>query len=262
MAKSSKRPAKYDLKAADRKRNLAVQIGLTAVVVIFAVGLVLYIVKNGEAKRSEAIKSVRVESTSLIKNEGTEEPKVVLSLFEDFQCPHCAIFEQQFGPTINKLVESGAVAADYYMLAILDSPQNQNYSTRAANAGYCVAEADTTPNKEVFQRFHTALFAQQPAENSADAPDNAKLIEIARQAGVVGSVPDCVNSGKFNDIVDGLAGATKVTGTPTVRVNGEDFKVSTPDALIAKVKEIVGDVPALDAPAPAPAPVPAPAPAP
>ena len=39
--------AKYDLKAADRKRNLAVQIGLTAVVVIFAVALVLYIVMSG-----------------------------------------------------------------------------------------------------------------------------------------------------------------------------------------------------------------------
>ena len=41
MAKSSKRPASYDLKAADRKRNLAIQIGLTAIVIIVAVGLVL-----------------------------------------------------------------------------------------------------------------------------------------------------------------------------------------------------------------------------
>ena len=46
MAANSKKTAKYDLKAADRKRNLAIQIGLTSIVVIFAVVLVLYIVMS------------------------------------------------------------------------------------------------------------------------------------------------------------------------------------------------------------------------
>ena len=36
MASKPKKTPKYDLKAADKKRNLAVQIGLTAIVVIFA----------------------------------------------------------------------------------------------------------------------------------------------------------------------------------------------------------------------------------
>ncbi len=258
MAKSSKRPASYDLKAADRKRNLGIQIGLTAIVVIFAVALFLYIAKSGDKRQPGEAQAVRVESTSLIKKEGTNEPKAVLSLYEDFQCPHCAAFEKQFGPTISKLIDSGAVAADYYMLAILDSPLNQNYSTRAANAGYCVGEADTTPGKEAFQRFHTALFVQQPAEGAGGAPDDAALVETARQAGVVGDVPDCVKGGNFSDMVDGLAAATKVNSTPTVRINGEDYKFSTPDALVAKVKEIVGDIPGLDTPAPSsPAPAPA-----
>jgi hypothetical protein len=57
-----------------------------------------------------------------------------------------------------------------------------------------------------------------------------------------------------------------VTGTPTVRINGEDYKFSTPDALVAKIKEIVGDIPGLTtapaAAAPTPPPAPAPAPAP
>jgi hypothetical protein len=46
-------------------------------------------------------------------------------------------------------------------------------------------------------------------------------------------------------MVDGLAAATKVNATPTVRINGEDYQYSTPDALVAKIKEIVGDVPGL-----------------
>ena len=149
------------------------------------------------------------------------------------------------GPTLNKLIDSGAVAVDYYSVAILNSAANDKYSTRAANAAYCVADADTTPAKDSFRRFHAALFAQQPPEGSP-APDNAALIETARQSGLTGSVPDCINSGKFSAMVDGLAAAAKINATPSVRINGEDYEYSTPDALVAKIKEIVGNVPGLD----------------
>jgi protein-disulfide isomerase len=97
------------------------------------------------------------------------------------------------------------------------------------------------------------------------------LIETARQAGVIGKVPECINSGRNVDLVSGLASAAKVNATPTVRINGEDYEWTTPDALVSKIKEIVGDVPGLTAAppaaqptplAPAPAQAPAPAPAP
>jgi len=132
VATKPKKNARYDLKAADRKRNLLVQIGLTAVVVIFAVALVLYIVGSADDKPTAGeSRGIRVEAASLVKKEGTDEPKALLSMYEDFLCPHCGAFEQQFGPTINKLIDSGAIAADYYMVAILDRPQNQNYPARA-----------------------------------------------------------------------------------------------------------------------------------
>jgi protein-disulfide isomerase len=244
VATKPKRPAKYDLKAADRKRNLAIQIGLTAVVVIFAVALVLYIVMGSDKKQSGEVQAVRVASSSLITNEGGAEPKAVLSLYEDFQCPHCRSFEEAMGPTINKLIDSGAVATDYHMVSILDTPANDNYSTRSANAAYCVAEEDTSPTKDAFRRFHGALFAQQPAEG-APAPDNAALIETARQAGVTGGVADCINNGNYDDMVGSLAATANITSTPSVRINGEDYDYSTPEELVAKIKEIVGDVPGL-----------------
>lgn len=246
MANKSKRPASYDLKAADRKRNLWVQIGLTALVIAIGAGLVLYIVSNGKAaKHSGDIEAVRVVAADVVTKDGTTEPKAVLAVYEDFQCPHCAAFEQAFGPTINKMIDTGAVAVDYHMVSILNSSVNDQYSTRAANAGYCVADADTSATKDAFRRFHTALFMQQPAEG-APAPGDKALIETARQAGVVGSVPDCVNSGRNNEMVEGLAAAAKITATPTVRINGEEYKYSKPEDLVAKVKEIVGDVPGLD----------------
>jgi len=269
VATKPKKNASYDLKAADRRRNLVIQIGLTLVVVLFAVGLVLYIVTGNKKPASGETKAIRVESSSLIKKEGSSDPKVVLSLYEDFLCPVCGKFEQGFGPTISKLIESGAVAVDYNMVAILDRPANDNYSSRSGAAAYCVADADTSPGKDAFRRFHAALYAQQPSETGTTFPTNTQLIETARQAGVVGDVPDCINKGRYVDMVSGLAKASNVTGTPTVRINGEDYEFTNPDALVAKIKSIVGDVPGLAAAPPAaqptpllPAPAPAPAPAP
>ncbi|HNF04638.1 MAG TPA: DsbA family protein [Mycobacterium sp.] len=251
MATNKKSQPRYDLKAQDRKRNLAIQLGLTAIVVIFAVALVLFIVMGKDKKTgSGEAQAVRITSSSLIKKDGSDEPKAVLGLYEDFQCPHCRDFEKSFGPTISKLIDSGAIAADYYSVSILNSRANDNYSTRAANAAYCVGDE----SKDAFRRFHSALFAMQPEEGAGGAPDNARLIETARQAGVVGGVPGCINSGKYNTMVDGLAAAAKITATPTIRLNGEDISPNTPEELIAKVEAIVGKVPALPAPAPAPAP--------
>jgi protein-disulfide isomerase len=248
VATKPKKQAKYDLKAADRKRNLAIQIGLTAIVVVFAVALVLYIVMSAEKKPGDGeAQAIRVTSNSLITKEGSSEPKAVLSMYEDFLCPACGNFEKQFGPTVNKLIDSGAVAADYYMVAILDR-QGDGYSSRASNAAYCVADE----NKDAFRRFHAALYAQQPQEGVGPFPDNSRLIEVARQAGVGGPVPDCITGGKYVDMAKGMAAAAGVNSTPTIRINGEDYSPTTPDALITKIKEIVGNVPGLDAGAPAP----------
>jgi protein-disulfide isomerase len=258
--------ATYDLKAADRKRNLAIQIGLTSIVLIFAVALVLYIVMSSDKKpQAGEAKAIRVESSDVIKKEGGSDPKVVLSLYEDFLCPHCGLFEQQFGPTVSKLIDSGAVAADFYMVGLLDRPQNQNYSSRAGNAAYCVADE----NKDAFRRFHAALYAQQPSETATTFPDNARLVEVARQAGAGGSVPDCIDKGRYTAMVSGLVAATGIQATPTVKINGQDYKPTTPDALVAEIKKIVGNVPGVDGAAPPaeappgqPAPAQAPAPAP
>ena len=259
MAINKKSSPRYDLNAQDRKRDLAIRIGLTALVIVFAAGLIFYILQGKDKKGAAGdTQAVRISSSALIKKDGSDEPKAVLSIYEDFQCPHCKEFEKTFSPTINKIVESGAAAVDYYMVSILNKT-NGGYSGRAANAAYCVGDE----NKDAFVRFHSALFAQQPQEGSGSGPDNASLIETARQAGVTGGVADCVDHNRYTDMVKGLAAASKITATPTIRLNGQDISPANPDDLIAKLRQVVGPLPAL-APTPPPgAPAPAPgAPAP
>lgn len=253
MAKTPPKRPGYDLKAAGRRRDLAVRIGLTSIVVIFAVVLVGYIVISHHSKGGGHGQAIRVTSSKLVTKDG--RPKAVVSFYEDFLCPACGNFERNFGPTVSRLIDSGAIAADYYMLGLLSRPQNDDYSSRAGNAAYCVADVSI----DAFRRFHTALFSKQiqPSETGTSFPDNARLIELAREAGAAGTVADCVNSGKYIAMVDELPVSAGIRGTPTVRINGEDYRWSSgpdgPDALVAKIKDIVGDVPGLDTAATPPA---------
>lgn len=222
------------------------QIGGTAFVVILAVGLFFYII-NSHHKKTGATgpgDTVRVTSSKLVTQPGSSNPKAVVTFYEDFLCPACGNFERTFGPTVSKLIDIGAVAADYSMVSILDSAKNQNYPSRAGAAAHCVADE----NLDAFRRFHAALYSTdvQPSETGKTFPDNARLIELAREAGVVGKVPDCINSGKYLAAVTTEAATAKINATPTVKINGADYDPSTPDALVSKIKEIVGNVPGID----------------
>lgn len=246
MADKPKRPPRFDVKSTTGKSGRLVQIGGTAFIVIFAVALVFYIVTSHHKKGGATGEgdTVRVTSSKVVTQPGTNNPKAVVTLYEDFLCPACGNFERSFGPTLSKLIDIGAIAADYSMVSILDSPKNQNYSSRAGAAALCVADESI----DAFRRFHSALYSTdiQPNERGSSFPDNARLIELAREAGVVGKVPDCINSGKYLSRVTGEAAAAKINATPTIKINGEDYEPSTPDALVAKIKQIVGDVPGID----------------
>ena len=232
------------MKSASGKSSRLIPVAATAFVVLLLVGVVFWVMTHKKPSPSGAGDAVRVTSSKLVTQPGTSNPKAVVTFYEDFLCPACGNFERTFGPTVGKLIDVGAIAADYAMVSILDSPRNQDYSSRAGAAALCVADESL----DAFRRFHSALYSAniQPNERGSSFPDNAKLIELAREAGVVGKVPDCINSGKYLSKVTAEAGVAGISATPTIKINGADYDPSTPDALVAKIKEIVGDVPGID----------------
>ena len=72
MANNKKSTPRYDLKAQDRKRNLAIQLGLTAIVVIFAVALVLYIVMGHDKKTGSGRRASRPDHVEHADQEGRQ----------------------------------------------------------------------------------------------------------------------------------------------------------------------------------------------
>ncbi|MFN8087137.1 MAG: thioredoxin domain-containing protein [Microbacterium sp.] len=151
-----------------------------------------------------------------------------LDTYIDFMCPICNQFEQTYGDEILDLVNNGTITLNIHPIAILDRySQGTAFSTRAANAMYCVAEAD--PDAAV--PFMQAMFKNQPAENSTGLTDD-QILEIAKSVGVEG-IDSCVTDGTYQKFVTSMTEKTPIApgssgiGTPTVAVNGETIANST-----------------------------------
>lgn len=157
---------------------------------------------------------------------GTGEQR--MDTYIDFMCPVCNQFEQAYGDAIQGLVDDGTITLGIHPIAILDrSSQGTKYSTRAANAMYCVAVADA----DAVMPFVKAMYANQPQEGSTGLTD-AQILQIASSAGVTG-IDDCVKSGRYSDFVTTMTAKTPVQpgasgiGTPTIAINGQVIANST-----------------------------------
>jgi protein-disulfide isomerase len=125
---------------------------------------------------------------------GPADAPVTITLYEDFHCPHCADFEEQFGPIITQAQETGAARVELYPMAFIDEG-----SVTAANAMACAAEAGFG------QAYYLALFANHTLQWS-----DPQLIDLATK--VVGSPPSevfqtCVKRRAHADFVTSINAA-------------------------------------------------------
>lgn len=186
-----------------------------------------------------------------------DDPGAVdIVVFADYLCPFCGRFETANAEQIEQWVASGTASLEFHPIAILDRLSlGSAYSTRAANAMACVADAQP----EAVTAFNGLLFANQPAERTEGLTD-AQLAAFAEQAGA-GDASACIDGQDFAGWVGeaterALAGETSPNGaavesTPTVLVDGQDYTawlsangraLADPSAFADFVAE-AGDVP-------------------
>ncbi len=185
------------------------------------------------------LRSIRLAAPNVVTKPGSSEPKVTLTVYEDFLCPFCGRFEQVYGPTISTLIADGQAAVDYTMVSILGRGDLKSYSVRAGAAAYCVADAGTA----AFQRFHAALFAHQPSEMADSYPSDDELVAQAKEAGAPDSVAECITGGKYRDMVNNAVKSAGINSTPTVLLNGTDIGDAVlqnpdPQALLDQLKTV------------------------
>jgi protein-disulfide isomerase len=241
MAKDPKKQSKSERAAAlmreqkrkERQRNLLVVGAVVVAVAIIAV--VMVVVSSNKDKTGEAVSSSGTPSNlSGTYNVviGKSSAPTTIKLYEDLQCPICRQFEAVTGKQTQAAIDAGKVKVDYHMVAFLDRSSTTNYSSRSLNAAMAVL---STAGPDAFMKFRTLAFDNQPAEGSAGVPDST-LLDWAVQAGATET--------KVKPLIDGnvyhqwVVNATdqmskdKVTGTPTVFVDGKEY-TSPQDAATA-----------------------------
>ena len=157
--------------------------------------------------------------------DGAAANVVVVSVYVDYMCPYCGQFEQVNGPILDQLRGDGTIVVEYHPVSILDEASlGTAYSTRAAAAAALVA--DQAP--EAFVAFNTALFATQPAENTAGLTD-PEIATLARGAGVPEAVASTIESGAY---LTGPGSFVNWVGAATDRAAQDLGRLATPTVLI------------------------------
>jgi protein-disulfide isomerase len=202
-------------RARERRRQRLMWISVGVVTVLVIAGLIGWSVyATNKAGDFTAPAGVNAEQTGVVSGSGP----VTVDLYADFMCPACKQFEERVGPTLQQLVDEGKITLVVHPVAYLDRYSTTEYSTRAAVASGCAAEAGK------FQEYVAALFSAQPAQGGAGL-SNDQLVDLGTGVGLDdGSFGSCVRDQKFagwTRHVTEEASRGRVTGTPTVRVNGE-----------------------------------------
>ncbi|MCF8568786.1 thioredoxin domain-containing protein [Gordonia sp. HY002] len=159
------------------------------------------------------------------------QPKVIVTVIEDLGCPACQKFEAIVGPTLDGYADDTEVAIDYKVISFLDRVYPDHYSSRAANASYCVWHSGdgSLGSAQTWRKFQSTTFGRQPTEGGPGLTDD-ELAAIAKQSGAP-DVAGCITGGQYANEVSATTDETtddsEFKGTPTVLVNGKEVTVTS-----------------------------------
>ena len=218
--------------AAARRRERWVLVAVLAALVVVVVGggIGLQAWRTGRAPSPVVVAEPLAPPATITAGQpvmfgAAEAPKVV-TVFADFHCPHCAEFDESYGPVLEAARQAGRIRLEVYPMAFIDAG-----STAAANAFGCAAEAGFAPGyyaglfgNPILRWSDDQLLALPEAVGATSTPAFAACVTGRTHAGWV-------------DSINAAAGQRGVTATPTVLVDGAAVDVSelTPDDLAAMI---------------------------
>jgi len=223
-----------DRERADKRQRNIVTLGIViAVVALIALGAYAVNSASNDRERSDTVvppkgatKDFGVVYTPKDAGGKAAKDPVRVVIYEDMQCPICQRFEATNGSYLAQAVKAGQIELEYRFVAFLDDlgASPNEYSRRASNAVLCARE---TSGPKAFKTLHDLLYANQPEEKTLGPTDNL-LVDSAVSAGAKkDAVGPCILKGKFIPWIEKSTASmqkAKVTGTPTVRVDGKTIQ--------------------------------------
>ncbi|MFD7100216.1 DsbA family protein [Streptomyces xanthophaeus] len=232
-----------------RRRTLVVS---AAVVGVLGLAAVVGLIAANTGKSGDSAKDGPVVAPSgasgkdaLAIQTGKGEAKSTLTVWEDFRCPACKAFEDNYRDTIHDLEAKGLLKVDYHLVTLIDGNMGGSGSLKSANAAACAQDAGK------FTAYHDVLFQNQPQEVDDAYGKDAKLLELAGKVDGLDTPAfrSCVADGTHNSWVgksQEAFRAGKFRGTPTVLLDGKDIFADqanplTPQKLKAQVEAAAKD---------------------
>lgn len=205
---------------AERRRTVVVAGSIVAaLVLVVAVVFVINSTRDTTGETPDATPEQATADYGLVVGEADAPTEVVI--YEDPQCPNCALLEQEVGEDLAAAIDAGDVRVEYRVVSFLDGASTNDYSSRAANA--LVAAYDVA-GLEVFEALHQTLYAEQTTEGGPGHSDD-RLVEFAVEAGAEESeIRPLIEDGAYGQWIENATDAMSrngVEGTPTVFVDGE-----------------------------------------
>jgi len=172
-----------------------------------------------------------------IVSEANPEGIPAINVFIDYSCPACASFEGQYGPLFETWLENGTATVEYHILSFRDAQTaGTRYASRAANSAACVAEH----SPDSFFGYSDRVLANQPTPPEKFKLTNQELMQLVEQSGATNTaaIEQCIKDETFaNWVSQATARAmstgplpvrnseiSRITGTPTVLVNGKLYQ--------------------------------------
>jgi len=224
--------------AAERRRRLVIVGAVVAVLAIIG-GLTWFAISRGDTTGQAATQGGTPGNTDgYAVVVGSADAPTTMKFYEDPQCPICQQFEATVGDQVAAAIAGGKVKVEYHIVSFLDKASDNDYSSRAANALYVVADA---AGPEVFAKYHQLLYDNQPAEGT-EGPDDDQLIKWAVEAGadedaVRQPIEDKVYEQWIKNATDQMS-QDGVNGTPGVFI--DDQMQPDPGTAVNAVLQAIG----------------------
>ncbi len=172
---------------------------------------------NDSSDITKTNEPINIEIPRYKSQQGSDDAKVTVIEFADFQCPFCGEWQKTIYPKLKSdYIDTGKVKFVYWDLAFLGDE-----SIKAAEAAICAKDQDK------FWEFHDRLFAGQYGENQGAFSD-VNLKKIAAELGLETKIFNkCFDEGLYKSLVEdsnNMAQTYGVNSTPTVFVNGLKFE--------------------------------------
>jgi protein-disulfide isomerase len=244
-ARAKARDLREKRASGEKRKKLLVTVGIALGIVLVVAGTVYAIVIAMSAPNEKVDNSKKVPAnvTKLggvvigkdlkIASAADIEATNRVVIYQDYQCPICQLFEVPNSSQLKTWAESGLATIEIHPISFLDGQSLNNYSSRATNAAFCVANSQP----EKFFAVNSALYANQPAEQSA-GPSDSELKSTLSGAGVTmnAEMNTCIDQKRYAKFIENrtaealskpaVTGTEIPTGTPYILVNGTkyDFK--------------------------------------